>query len=1568
MPLPAATRNSIDYQEINTFMQMMTPSGLYPPTNPSPAELHTGQLQDYELMLSAMREPQATVNLNNLILIGPFSPLHRVSEDGLNALWHVLRDRDYIDMCSRLHIRHGALSVTLEGQTYVYQGYKDSGERITLDLTQNARWHALTPRIERAAALLGGQINANRRITLGRMCWFYGLLPWQPRHPQEHPGAIRALQEKIASHQLRLEDDFEVLALRRRPTDADRATFRARRRSSADPLQVDTEKVHAQIIRAEIIDTVDQFLADRGASSLSFLTDAILAEATLEQVRGCPAVYLQNILHSAEAENLGTLLLSALDWYGGEIGEETSPGIRTWLIAQALQIWLAGPADDPQRISGYDWQAREHWGKSYQVIRAEFESHLLTSQRASSAKEAIVIARLFLSRFPSEFRVTGIPADLAYRSSLVWVNFLTGVNLIKASDARSLDRMTFQQLVNLPSILCEEATKEILTLISLARLQPTLDWAQTYGVIAHLPHEPYAATDIEQALTAFEQYSDDLTKASVQIDKKVPERLAISKREMETLFGKNSFNTDGRQLAKKLHPPLFVSRDIPYLEGKGYDIYSFLDVLAAGKFDQQEEWFVTDIDGSTVSQQWIQIDEHRTIETNGPLPAPGGSFAGTRRVWPPKAKLVLPDVKALFDVEFMRYLTDTTDAYATLIKSLLASLPYNDRLALEFGEVKIYSLRKETKGIEAQHETAEMILPLRARNGLILQATLDEHVTHYELLPRAGVMRRIEKLDPALFGGQLETERWSLRNASSVRVDVMRHKDLPFDWEAHSTGSAPNDAARCQAILEQLGDTLDAVVYAKDPSAPAAQTLSSERTVSISRVIATQLLFIDPKTLRDAANGITQFDLDTEWYKNVVALTKAFVPFWSSIEDLISGDRMRLINGSFGLFTDAISFFIPVGKFASGSLRLMTQTGRSTLRAALPSFKQLTMELVVSILGALNPLDGPLALLTGLGTATVKLARAGRFKVLELMGRAGRYDFVNSRPQIRDAGHWNPLVNGDELARVKGIDDVPVRNLANAGKSDYRLIDPLSSRLFGPTLATKAGELSPGRSHYRLLEKTDSHLIVELSKKSQVREVFEVDGRTTVFIDDVAYRLENDTLRRADSFTIEQTYKKLPCRVRRAGDPATCQTQYVNSLTPAPTPKQGVFDETNSWAPWFGDSHYTPAPNRAPLSISALAAHSTLKGTMEFQTGIYGRVKISVPVPEGDFLHTFNSGATIVEAKDGSRHYVFTRLDAGDFYVAERLKGQSVQQLLTFRKATTLAEGLLEELRVVYTGSLQANNMARFYGIEAVERAMKTMEDIAIPIGGHTYPPDTLKWLTVDTSPGEAVLFDHSTRMIVATQPKGATSWSRSTNASEAFRQRTAEIFDALFMEKVITQTPNSALKIDKTMRTLHSMLPRGKRSRNPRNIAYAEVTTASGTREVYVSVSGAQGITGQLPLFKQNFGADQVTVGETTYFNIDMNQSFSSTSLDVTAEGKLLAVPRTIDDIGTYRPELTSRPTSLDSESKLISVIRAKYPDSESIQSVNVATTMAPCDSCSVVMKQFAYDGGENALEVLWK
>ena len=1559
-------------------------------SSPTAAQVYQSQREDYELLLSSLRTEVSSLAdfTQTLLLPRTYSPLDQKNQVGQLALQALMQDSDYKALCKDKNASPQYLIVTAKDGTYVYEtSNRDGQSKVDLALTAPGKWQELKNGIEKAAKLLGGQVRYDRLVSLPRVAKFYGLAPWDPTDTAEHHAAINTLEEKIAGHRLKLEDDFNIVDLKRPPTEKDRKVFNAVRAASSDPSSVNMQKVQEQIIGTETIETIRKFLPEAGTSPFTHLANDILLSATVEQIRATPTVYLQKILQNPEAEKLVTSLLSTMNWYGGKTGEETSPHIRTKVIANALQIWLKSPTTGhPEEIAGYDWQARSNWGKSYQAIRSEFETHLLTSKRASSEKEAIVIARLFLCQFPAEFRVSDIPPDLPYRSSVVWVNFLNGVNLINATDPAALSRMTFQQLVSLALERAEGATNEHLSEISLARLLPTLDWAVTQGIILHKRREDYTQSEIELALSELDEHTSTLNDAITRINEAPPKRFSMAKTVAEKFFGKR-FVEKNRKLARKRYERISWN-SVPTLPGKEYDYYSLIDILASNELDDQTRWYYTLTDGS-VSRYYFEIDSNRKIISPfywedwdaSEIPAVYGT---------------LPEVKSMFYQNFLRHQELQTTAYKTLIRSQLASLAFADRQAIEWGELKIYSLRKQTTGVEAQNETPETSLPLRARNGLILQTTYVSETRTYELLPKAGVIRRIEDLAPEQFGGAEKFEEWRLVK-SNVSVKVLRHKTLPFDWDAHSTGSAPKKGAVCQAIIEQLGDAFAAPANTVEALNSIPLTLSSPRCMAISNFIAHLLPSEDPRQLYMASVGQTQFEREKAEKDKTLEIIKIFVPFWKSIEDLASGDKSRLINGVFGLLTDLVSFAYPIGKFASGSAKLISNTGQLTLRARLPAFTSLTKELLILSLQALNPLDGIGALLKALGSKGLKIGKSGIFRFKELAGKAGHYDFTHSLPQISNPGRWRPLASGDQLATIRGIDDVPVRNLASSGEVNYRLVDPLSSKPYGPLLHSTSGELLPGRSHYSPLKRENGHVMLEVAENTRVREILEVDGRTTLFLDDVPYRLDGNTLRRVDLIDDSEALKLIPCRPRRAPGENICINSYVTA-DPVPTPQPGSFDETKGYALWFGDRLSTPtgrighegqfltldgAIYRVSDNVgrrfdgdlrslgfaqSHLVPSKNITATIEFRKGIYARIEIRGTYEDANDLHRV--GAILVPNIDDTATHVFTRVNTNQYYLATVPKGNSLSGSLTFKRLakTEMADGTLgEELLRVYTGSLNANNIARIHGIDAVERAMKTMEDIAIPIGTTATPSGNMKWLKVDTSPGEALMFDHSTRMIVTQLPEGATTWTRSKEAPQAFRQKTAEIFDTLFLSPTINpKDANAALRIDKTMQKLQSLLPIHERPFNARNIAFAEVTPVSGHREIYVSVSGAQGSTTRLPLFR-HLGANHVRIGDTTYINIDFNQAFPRTALKVTAEGKILAVPLTIKDIGNYKPAQTNRPTLLDSESKLISVIREKYPDPKEIRSVDMATTMRPCGSCSVVMKQFGHEGAESSLQVLW-
>lgn len=1555
----------------------LSPSASNAPSNPSTTALqrYQGQLHDYEMMQSFLSAEFRSIDQFTRTLISPrpFSPLHEEHEPGQVALHALINDADFVEHCTSKNVLPNRLIVTEKDGAYIYEASnRDTTEVVVLELNTNATWPALKTQIEHSAKLSGGQIRYDGLVSLPRVARFYGLAPWDPTDLNAHHAAISALEEKIATFSLMLEDDFDIFDLRRPPTKKDRSYFEDMK-SAFPESEFDEKKLQVKLISDELIQHLNNFTSDGTESPFTFLASEILASVTIEKIRATPAVYLQKILQSPQACQLGDLLLSSMRWYGGKADEETSTYIRTKVIANALRIWTEiGIVEYRDRIAGYNLKARSNWGKSYQSIWKEFEDHLLTTKRASSAKEAIIMARLYLCQFPAEFRIADIPTDLPYRGSVVWVNFVNGVNLIKLTAPNSLIRQTFQQLVNLPLRLSEGATTERLFDIGLARLLPTMEWAITQGFTPDKPYEDYIQTELDHAVLKLDEHTESLDHALTRLSEAPPERLAIAKSVIDHDFPKVS---DNGSVADSFWSDHELAEPARYLNWATR--HSIIDVVADNNFDSKKTWAVIKKNSNAI-KFYIWLDEDRKLRI--------GDTSSSKKY------NTICNAKELFEQNFKDYMTPLTGAYETLIKSLLSSLTFSDRQALELGTLKVYTLRKETYKEQAKYETPEKILPLRARNGLLLLTTYEGVTSTFELLPRAGIIRRINNLDTTLFGGLLKSETWHI-GMNPYPVEVLSHKTLPLDWKAHSTGSKPLSAAHCEAIIEQLGHTLMPPVSTLENADDVALTISSKRCQEISHFIATELLFVDSTALHDAAYGQTQFDGDEIPQKRFEDFAKTSVPFWKSIEDIISDDVERNVNGAFGLSLDLASFGLPIGKLASGSIKLLGNASRLTFPARLSAFASLTKEVSILALQALNPVDGAGSLLKAVGSRGVKLGRSGIFRIKAMAGRAGHYEFAQSLPQIGDAGRWKPLATGDRLASVNGLEDVPVRNTGSAESPAFHVVDPVSGKPFGPRLSTH--DISMGPSTYQHVGIAGNEELYVIAETAHVRKTLEVDGRTTVFIDNVPYRNQENTLWRVDSLDASGRLITVPCRTRRAPE-VICKTKYVLTDYPAERPTPGTFmDEKDNWAPWFGDGRFTPSEPTSAQSRQLLAFEgkiyevkngrlltytgrpgwigltqkkpvpkNTITAHLEFQDGIYGGLKVIGSAEKIDDVHEV--GALVVYSKDKSHRYVFAKLHIDDYYMVKLSASESVQGPLQMNKVSEqrlLEDTVEKELQRIYIGSLNANNIMRIHGSEKVHKALDKLDEYAVTIGAPATPMDELKWVNVAAYSASSLLFDGPTRAMAATLTDGASLWAKSTKTSLELQQSIANRFDTLFLRGAGEAT-NSA-KIDNAMEDLQKLFPANQR-RKLRNIAFAEVETAAGNNEIYVSVSGAGDNTRHLPLFKRNGSIPEVTHGDSVYFNVDqLRESITPDSLKLSSSKALLSIPHPITD--PTRTDAIQRVTSVDSESKLVGYISDKYPNNGEIKSINVITTLPPCDSCSIILKGFGHDHGIDALNVIW-
>ena len=1411
------------------------------------------------------------------------------------------------------------------------------------------------------------------QFSLARMALYYGIPPWNPADNDEHQATLRVLEEKRARHGLQLERGIDVDSLACAPSDEERRTLVTSLRLPPKE-RLSLSFLLDRLTENKIREAVGQFLPDSAKSLIGHLAKNLSPDISAARVRQTPTVYVEQILQSADAIRLAKSLLTKLGWYGSGTEQEDSPLVRNKLLSRAIRLWERRDTDATRDIAGYPWHQRSNYGKSYPAIWSEFEDHLLSTNRATSEVEAVLLACLYRCEFPIDFHRSDIPADLPYRSSVVWVNFVHGLHLAEAIEPDRVPHMTFQQLVDFPLKESTDATEQELALVALSRVAPAMDWAVANGIVQEDTNAEYSEATRERVMEALDQHTELLKTTLKQLDIDPPKRWDIADREIRKVFGQQVFTTDGRKLVRYFGPDS-GSRALPDLRQKRV---SFRDVYL-WKGHKDKTWLITANDGETVTTARFSIRSDGSIETTAN--------------WIPEGIRVrtLPDVNLLFEAEYNNYLDTTKSAYRHLLISLFSRLPHDDRLAIEYGETKIYTLRSSTKDLEASQEKSSLTMPLRLRMGFILSMTYDGRTCWYECLPRAGIIRQHTKLTPEMLNGRLATEEWQMKG--KVRVTVRRGNPVPLDWDAYESGRAPKKEATCIAIIEQLGEAFA-------PEAPSGYppAITSNRASEIATFIANDHFYIAQDKLYASARQQTELEKAQEKRHTLLIKIGKWVPFFGNLDDLHSDDPRKSINAIFGMFTDTLSFALPLGKFVSGSARLASTAVRLGYKQVLPRFSRLTQKLLITSLRNFNPLDGvptlAKVLVHGLYAVNRLALRAAIRQINRLAARAGSYDFAKGLPQVTDPGSYRQLVASDNLATTRGADDLPVRRVESTTLGDYRMIDPMTDKPFGPPLADKLYPFSLGRSAYRPIQKTDQHVFVEAPEHAKIRELPEIDGRMTVYIDEVPYRLNDDWLRRVELIDESANMKRISCRIKRAPGSSICLNEFGDTVPHPDTPSLRSFDTTKGYAPWFGDRLWTPQalpkgegdffmrdgmlyklvnnqpkswtgdltrlglPRKWPVPKPAILAD------IQFQKGIYVRIEVQGTYRGSDELHRV--GAIVVPSLDQQHTYLFTRLNTNKYYLTKFPAEQDLSQLQTLTLNRLLPAEFLNstpgsELRRAYFGSLTANNAVALYGIDAVERAMKTMERIAIPLGAPANPPAQMKWIKLDTSPGEALMFDHSTRMIVTRLPDGATTWSRSHEASQALRQRTADIFDTLFMETAINRNADNMFRIDRTMQKLNNLLPRRQQRPNPRNIAYAEVIRTDGAREVYVSVSGLPDTTAKLPLFKNSLGAEHIQKGDTTYFNVDLNGPPAPSGLLMDSHENLLAIPKTY-------PALPKLPTSLDSESKLISVIHRKYPDKQAISSVNIATTMPPCEACGVIVKAFGHTGGDDWLNVIWK
>lgn len=430
---------------------------------------------------------------------------------------------------------------------------------------------------------------------------------------------------------------------------------------------------------------------------------------------------------------------------------------------------------------------------------------------------------------------------------------------------------------------------------------------------------------------------------------------------------------------------------------------------------------------------------------------------------PPSRFRFASDVE--FDRAFGEYLETPRAAYKTLIKGLLAQYLPLWQGNIDCDEVTIYTLREPLHDTQLEHENKRNTDAVRGRAGFIIRMEcplLPGPPKYIEMFPGIGAVRLRDDIKNLLTGGEIKVERVG-SSTRPGRGSFRKGTEVPFDWNAYRHAARPALDQTATLIIEQLGQPLPGVITAPPTQPPSASgqpaqvqsfapnTLHSTRAEALASMIARELFFCDEQTLLEQTRKATrEMDISRDFVEDISFWGKMFVPFWGSIDELSSGDPQRIESGSLGLFTDIVSFGVPVGKYIAGCTRWVVHAGQSGIRLALPHLSSLTKKLVISIFQELNPLAAVSAILKlgrfgliSLGSIALRHARLGIAQLRD--GAVAARHMVSVDPAV-----WTPRQVGDQLFTVDGFANIPMRNVGTLDAPDYRLINADSNSVFGP--------------------------------------------------------------------------------------------------------------------------------------------------------------------------------------------------------------------------------------------------------------------------------------------------------------------------------------------------------------------------------------------------------------------------------------------------------------------------------------------------------------------------------------
>ncbi|QZC92584.1 hypothetical protein K2E96_15595 [Pseudomonas sp. ERGC3:05] len=493
------------------------------------------------------------------------------------------------------------------------------------------------------------------------------------------------------------------------------------------------------------------------------------------------------LLNTPQAQQWGRELAQALGWYKGEGDDDIDAAQRKSLLTAAIMLSVEPNVPAAQgSAAGYQFYTPANMGREMRAVRKDFEKHLI-EKKGVSARAAPLVAHLFLAHAAPEFLVkpdqqesTKLPEPLRQSpdkirvGSPTWMTVSLGSALAEVWGGAGASRgMSLNELGALTTLETVQPQQQALAIALGAKR--VLDVGIMTGTVPRRSDGNYTPGDYQLASDGITRRSEAVEQSIVTLGTAPPTRSSLAIKALKQAF-----------------PELTDSEIETITVRKPATQRSLSGVGINTKWPTLVEAYAT----GDLHQHWFSFSHPRITQAQ---------FDARIKTLPPIADQVGGAVD--------HYLSNVKGAMPSLMKMSLADLPLDVRQAMEWGEVQVYRLRRETG--ETQPEDAgrgSKVAENRGWHGVLLVIKYEGKNRLLEFFPTSGtVIDRTASLAGkrlSLNEGVIEEETVPRWRSGTKTLRYLRGTQAPFDFNAYLTGEAPRNTTSSKVIISKVGASM----------------------------------------------------------------------------------------------------------------------------------------------------------------------------------------------------------------------------------------------------------------------------------------------------------------------------------------------------------------------------------------------------------------------------------------------------------------------------------------------------------------------------------------------------------------------------------------------------------------------------------------------------------------------------------------------------------------------------------------------------------------------------------------